>query len=92
MFIRICFASFLHQECKTGTYSKAGAIVQNRNFMQDKDVLECMNVLNNKKCEGFYRISVRLLAAAKLFKHVNLIHTLNLKYFEEGKITVLPHE
>ena len=44
---------------------KCKLIVQNRNFMLEKDVLECMNELNNKKCEGFDRIPVCVLAAAK---------------------------
>ena len=33
--------------------------------MLKKDVLACMNVLNNKKCEGFDRIPVCILADAK---------------------------
>ena len=33
--------------------------------MMEKDILACLNVLNNKKCEGFDRISVCVLAAAK---------------------------
>ena len=44
---------------------KCRLIVQNRNFMLKKDVLACMNVLNNKKCEGFDRIPVCILADAK---------------------------
>ena len=49
-----------------GIYNgKCKLIVQNRNFMLEIDVLACMNVLDNKKCEGFDRIPVCVIAAAK---------------------------
>ena len=44
---------------------KCKLIVQNRNFMQKSDIKACMNVLNTKKCEGFDRIPVCILADAK---------------------------
>ena len=37
---------------------KCKLIVQNRNFMTEKDVTECLNDLPIKKCEGYYRIPV----------------------------------
>ena len=33
--------------------------------MREKEVLQCMNVLNNMKCEGFDRIPVCVLADAE---------------------------
>ena len=40
---------------------KCKLIVQNRDFMQRSDVLECIRDLPNKKCEGFDRIPVCML-------------------------------
>ena len=40
-------------------------IVPNRNFMQKSDVKECLNLLPNKKCEGFDRIPVCILKDSK---------------------------
>ena len=37
---------------------KCKIIVQNRNFMTEKDVKFCLSELKNKKCEGFDRIPV----------------------------------
>ena len=44
---------------------KCKMIVQNRNFMTPSDVNECMNVLVNKKCEGFDRIPLCCISDAK---------------------------
>ena len=71
---------------------KCKLIVQNRNFMLEKDVLECMNELNNKKCEGFDRIPVCVLAAAKPILLKNLTELFQKIYVtcklpEQWKVT-----
>ena len=40
-------------------------IVQNRNFMKIDDVNECMNLLVNKRCEGYDRIPLSCIANSK---------------------------
>ena len=40
-------------------------MVVNRNFMKKADVKECINLLLNKKCEGFDRIPVCVLKDSK---------------------------
>ena len=40
-------------------------MVVNRNFMKKSDVKECINLLPNKKCEGFDRIPVCVLKDSK---------------------------
>ena len=40
---------------------KCKLIVQDRNFMMESDVKECITDLKNKKCEGFDRIPVCLI-------------------------------
>ena len=52
---RLAEASNLNVNVYNG---KNKLIVQNRNFMTKKDVLECVNSLPNKKCEGYDRIPV----------------------------------
>ena len=45
-----------------GVYNgKCKLIVQNRNFMTESDVRECIKDLKNKKCEGYDRIPLCML-------------------------------
>ena len=45
-----------------GVYNgKCKLIVQNRNFMTEKDVMLCLSEIKNKKCEGFDRIPACVL-------------------------------
>ena len=49
----------------TNVYNgKNKIIVQNRNFIQINNVKECMLTLKSKRCEGFDRIPVCVLADA----------------------------
>ena len=71
------FAQYFHDKVKlnvnktsvnvNGMYNgKCKLIVQNRNFMTEKDVKECLAELNSKKCEDFDRIPVCTLFDARV--------------------------
>ena len=53
--------------------------------MQEKDVLECLNMMNNKKCEGFDRIPVCIITAAKPAITSNLINLFQ-KIYSTSKV------
>ena len=66
------FATFFNEKIKShvantsvcpNVYNgKNKIIVQNRNFMQKSDVKECMISLKSKRCEGYDRIPVCVIA------------------------------
>ena len=50
-----------------GVYNgRCQLLVQNRFFMDKVDVEECINMITNKKCEGFDRIPACILKDAKV--------------------------
>ena len=55
-------------------------IVPNRNFMQKSDVKDCLNLLPNKKCEGFDQIPVCILKDSKTLLHDPLTELFNKIY------------
>ena len=68
------FAAFFHEKitshaqktkvCQNVYNGKNKIIVQNRNFMQINDVKECMLSLKSKRCEGYDRIPLCIIADA----------------------------
>ena len=71
------FAHYFHDKVKlnvnktsvnvNGVYNgNCKLIVQNRNFMTENDVKECLAELNSKKCEGFDHVPVCTLSDARV--------------------------
>ena len=61
--------------CPNVYNGKCKLMVQSRDFMKPKDVSECMNILVNKRCEGYDRIPLSCIVDAKnvLLKPMSLL-------------------